>query len=393
MKTGLLVRYGEIALRGGNRHLFESQIIRAIRKNIDDLGDYYIEREQGRCFIYNTQADEVDMERLIERVKPIFGIIGLCPCIVDEEKNMEKLEEMVNYYFDNYQDDIKKDTTFKAETSRADKRFPLNSMEVSAEVGRIVLNKIPNLSVDVHNPDMKVYIEIRNNMYVYSKVIPGVGGLPQGSAGKGVLLLSGGIDSPVAGYLMEKRGVELEGVYFDSPPYTSDRAKEKVVDLAKRLAYFKGHQKLRVIPFTDIQLFLYENVPPEKLTIFLKRAMLMIGEKIAEKIGGYVLVTGDSVGQVASQTLMSINATQVTDLPVIRPLAGMDKQEIVDISREIGTYDISIRPYEDCCTIFVAEHPETKPKRSIIESIESKFIDQLEIMMDKAIEDMEIINI
>lgn len=393
MKRGLLVKYGEIAIRGRNRYIFENQLIKAIRKNIDDLGDYYITKENGRFFVFNKTGD-IDMEKAIERISCIFGIIGLCPCIVGEEKTIEAIEEMVFDYFEENYGNLDKEITFKVETKRADKKFPLLSNDVSILMGEKLINKYPFLKVDIHKPQMKIHIEIRNSVYVYSKIIKGVGGLPQGSSGKGVLLLSGGIDSPVAGYLMEKRGVDLEGVYFHSPPYTSERAKEKVVDLAKRLSHFTGGKRLNIIPFTDIQLYLYDHVPPEKLTLLLKRIMLRIGEKIALKIGGYAIVTGDSVGQVASQTLRSIRAMEsAVILPILRPLAGFDKQEIIDIAQQIGTFDISIRPYEDCCTIFVAKHPETKPKANIIESIEKKILEDLEPMMDDAIEKMEIIDL
>lgn len=393
MKNGLLVKYGEIAMRGKNRGLFEGQLINVMRKNINNLGDYYINKEQGRYFVFNKNGN-ADLEALIERIECIFGIVALCPCVVEDEKTVESIKRTVIAYFEENHAGINKEITFKVVTKRADKKFPLESNEVSSLIGEMLIEKYPFLKVDVHHPEMVIYIEIRNSLYVFSKVIPGTGGLPQGSSGKGVLLLSGGIDSPVAGYLMEKRGVALEGVYFDSPPYTSERAKEKVIDLAKRLSHFTGKKRLHIIPFTEIQLFLYENVPHEKLTLLLKRAMLRTGEKIAEKIDASAIVTGDSVGQVASQTLKGLTAMEsATRLPIIRPLAGFDKQEIVDLARKIGTFDISIRPYEDCCTIFVAKHPETKPKANIIESIESKFLDKLNEMIEKAITETEIIDL
>ena len=260
-------------------------------------------------------------------------------------------------------------------------------------MGEYILDNFENLTVDVHNPDLTVYIELRNDAYIYSKQIKGLGGLPVGSSGKGIVMLSGGIDSPVSAFMMAKRGVEVEGVYFNSPPYTSERAKQKVVDLAERLTEFTGSFKLYVVPFTDLQLYLLESVPHDKLTIFLKRAMTRAACMLGEKDGALAVITGDSVGQVASQTMQGLHAiSAAATMPIIRPLAGLDKQEIVDIARKIGTFDISIRPYEDCCNIFVAKHPETKPKTSVIEKIESR-LDKLDELLNKAVEEAEVIEL
>ncbi|MDL2248321.1 tRNA 4-thiouridine(8) synthase ThiI [Tyzzerella sp. OttesenSCG-928-J15] len=391
MQKGLLVKYGEIAIRGKNRYLFENQLIAAIRKSIDGLDSgHYIEKEQGRFIIYNKNG-ETDVDGLIERVKLVYGVLGVSPCIISKEQEFETIKELALEYFSEHHPNIAEGTTFKVETRRAIKSYPLDSNEVSGRIGEYILENFPQLKVAMKNPDITLRVELRNDAYIYSNTIKGVGGLPAGSSGKGVLLLSGGIDSPVAGYLMEKRGVSLDGVYFHSPPYTSERAKEKVMDLASRLSLFSGGKRLYVMPFTEIQLYLYEHVQAEKLTIMLKRIMMRIGEMMALKNGGLALVMGDSVGQVASQTLRSINAVEsAVSLPVLRPLAGFDKQEIIDLAVEIGTYDISIRPYEDCCTIFVAKHPETKPKASIIESIESRILPDLMPMIEKCIENAEI---
>ena len=391
MEKGLLVKYGEIAIRGKNRFLFENQLIASIRKNIDDLDPgHFIKKEQGRFIIYNKDG-ETDVEGLIERVKVVYGILGVCPCIISKVQDFEIMRGLALDYFRQNYPNLAPGTTFKVLTKRADKKYPMESTEISSKIGEAILEAFPHLKVAMKEPEIVLHVEFRNDAYIYSNIIKGIGGLPAGSSGKGVLLLSGGIDSPVAGFLMEKRGISLDAVYFHSPPYTSERAKEKVIDLAKQLSLFSGGKRLYVFPFTDIQLHLYDHVQAEKMTILLKRTMLHIGEMIAEKNGGLALVTGDSVGQVASQTLRSIHAIDsAVNMPILRPLAGFDKQEIIDISHKIGTYDISIRPYEDCCTIFVAKHPETKPKTSIIENIYNRILPEITPMIEKALEEMEI---
>ena len=391
MEKGLLVKYGEIAIRGKNRYLFENQLIASIRKNIDDLDPgHFIKKEQGRFIIYNKNG-ETDVDGLIERVKIVYGVLGVCPCIISKVQDFEIMRDLALDYFKQTYPFLAPGTTFKVLTKRADKNYPMESTEISAKIGEAILENIPHLKVAMKNPEITLHVEFRNDAYIYSNTIKGIGGLPAGSSGKGILLLSGGIDSPVAGYLMEKRGVSLDALYFHSPPYTSERAKEKVIDLAKRLSLFSGGKKLYVFPFTEIQLHLYEHVQSEKLTLLLKRTMLRIGEMVAEKNGGLALVTGDSIGQVASQTLRSIHAMEsAVSMPILRPLSGLDKQEIIDISHHIGTYDISIRPYEDCCTIFVAKHPETKPKTSIIENIDNRILPEILPMIEKALNEMEV---
>ncbi len=389
MKEVLLVKYGEIAMRGKNRRLIENRLIKIIQKNISSFGNYNVIKEQGR-FIIEGDNDKFDYDNIIPYVINIPGVTAVCLGIRLEDQSIENIRknalEHMKMYFS------KDNFTFKVETKRSDKCYPLDSRQVSADVGGYVLNNMKNSKVDVHNPQVVLMVELRNNAYIYSKLIYGVGGLPIGSSGKALLLMSGGIDSPVAGFLAAKRGTSISAVYFDSPPYTSERAKQKVKDIAERLCVFTGGIKLYIVPFTDVQLYLYENVPEEKITIFLKRAMLKTAEKIAVENNYSALITGDSIGQVASQTLPAINAinSAAKEVVVLRPLLGLDKQEIVDISKKIGTFEISIRPYEDCCTIFVAKHPETKPKKSIIENIELK-LDNLDNLILDAKNNCEII--
>ena len=386
----LIVKYGEIAVRGNNRKFFIERLLRTIRKNLDDIGDFYVVKEQGRLIV-EDRGGELDFDKVIPRILCIMGIIGVSPGVRVRNQELDNLKKVCAEHIRSIGADKYK--TFKIETKRSNKSYPLKSREVSAAVGEYILDEFPNFTVDVHNPELTVYIELRNDAYVYSELIKGLGGLPVGSSGKGIVMLSGGIDSPVSAFMMAKRGVEVEGVYFNSPPYTSERAKQKVVDLAERLTMFTGGFKLYVVPFTDLQLYLLENVPHDKLTIFLKRAMTRVACILGERDGAFAVITGDSVGQVASQTMQGLHAiSAAATMPILRPLAGFDKQEIVDIARKIGTFDISVRPYEDCCTIFVAKHPETKPKTSVIEKIESK-LTELDRYINEAVENAEIIEL
>lgn len=386
----LIVKYGEIAVRGNNRKFFIERLLRAIRKNLDDIGDFYVVKEQGRLIV-EDRGGEMDFDRVIPRILCIMGIIGVSPGVRVKNQDLDNIKKVCAEHVRTI--GAEKYGTFKIETKRSNKSYPLESREVSASVGEYILDEFPHLKVDVHNPELTVYIELRNDAYIYSELIKGLGGLPVGSSGKGIVMLSGGIDSPVSAFLMAKRGVEVEGVYFNSPPYTSERAKQKVVDLAERLTMFTGGFRLYVVPFTDLQLYLLEHVPHDKLTIFLKRAMTKVACILGERDGALAVITGDSVGQVASQTMQGLHAiSAAATMPIIRPLAGFDKQEIVDIARKIGTFDISIRPYEDCCTIFVAKHPETKPKTSVIEKIESK-LTELDRYINEAVEKAEIIEL
>lgn len=393
MKKVLLIKYGEIALRGKNRGLFEKKLIQAIRKNLVDVkGDYYVIKEQGRLILENLDGD-IDYDKVIDKVSKVLGIVAVCPCVKINDNNIEVIQKNVNEYikstYDNY------NFTFKVKAKRSNKNYPLLSNEICAEIGHSILLEFEDkgMSVDVKSPEEVITVELRNDVYIFSKIIDTFGGLPYGSSGNATLLLSGGIDSPVAGFLMAKRGVCITCVYFDSPPYTSVRAKEKVLDLAKVLASFTAEIKLYIIPFTNTQLFIYDSIPPEKTTILMKRIMLKISEMVNEKENGKALITGDAIGQVASQTISAIDAiSSGTNVPILRPLAGMDKNEIIKLARKIGTFDISTRPYEDCCTIFVPEHPEINPKKSIIESFEQKLFDNgIEKLMEEAFTNAEIL--
>lgn len=384
----LLVKYGEIAMRGNNRQLFVKRLVEAIRKNIDSDGSFYVVREQGRLII-ESRGTEINFDTMIPKVNRIFGILGVCPGIKVTDQSIDNLKlSALKFLKEHIKTGAK---TFKVVTKRSDKRYHLTSNEISAEVGGYIFDNFEGLTVDIHNPDTTVFIEIRNDAYIYTDFIEGCGGLPYGSTGSALSLISGGIDSPVATWLMAKRGVEVGGVYFHSPPYTGERAKEKVKDLCSIIAQYTGGFKLHIVRFTEVQLYLLENVPEDKLTIFLKRAMMRTAEKIAKKEHLDGLITGESAGQVASQTMQGINAINaVCTMPVMRPLCGMDKQEIVDKARKIGTFETSILPYEDCCTIFVAKHPETRPKTSVINKIESK-LEGLDELLDKAFNEMEIL--
>lgn len=389
MKKVLLVKYGEIALRGNNRYIFEDNLLNTIKRRLKGNGIKII-KEQGR-FLIESSFGDIDYDSTIPILVKIFGVVGISPCIKTENSSISNIKSIAKKYMEDEFSDTK--LTFKVETKRADKRYPIQSRQVSSIVGEYLIENMENLSVDVHNPDIRLRIEIRNFTYIYSKTIKGCGGLPISSTGKAVLLMSGGIDSPVAGWMIAKRGVEVEGVYFHSPPYTSERAKQKVISLAKIISGYTGKFKLNIVPFTEIQLYLCECTPPEKLTILLKRCMLKIAEKIALKSDAQSLITGDSIGQVASQTMKSIEAVNsAVTIPILRPLCGMDKQEIVDLAIKVGTYETSILPYEDCCTIFVAKHPETKPKKDIIENIEKNMTD-LDKMIDDVMGKIEILDI
>lgn len=386
----MLVKYGEIAMRGDNQFLFINRLIKTIRRNLDPVGDFYVVRDPGRLIV-EDRGGEMDYDAVMAKVMPIFGLVAVCPALRIEDMSIEAIRTEAYQHMKAVYGD--KPMTFKVSARRSNKGFSMGSMEIAADIGEYILEHMPNMKVDVKNPDVTLYVEVRNRIYLYSQIIKTYGGLPYGSSGKGVSLLSGGIDSPVATWMMAKRGVEVEGVYFHSPPYTSEWAKQKVIDLAKRIADFTGEFKLYIVPFTDLQLYLLDNVPHDKLTIHLKRAMMRAAEQIAVKDEAWSLITGESVGQVASQTMQGIYAINaVCNMPVLRPLAGMDKQEIIDIGTKIGTYDISIRPYEDCCTIFVAKHPQIKPRLNVIERIEKKLTDLDQHIAD-AVANAEIIEL
>lgn len=387
MKKAYLLKYGEIAIKGKNRYLFENKLIDHIRYRLHKIGQFSVSKEQGRIFV--EPLEEIDEEDVINVLTKIFGLVGVCPVAVLETDDWDTICETAREYIEEEYED--KHFTFKAEARRSKKDYFMDSNDIVKELGSYLLDHFEGLTVDVHNPQVRVMVEVRNRTYIYSKVIKALGGMPVGSNGKAMLLLSGGIDSPVAGYLVSKRGVELDAVYFHSHPYTTDRAKDKVVDLAKIVAQYSGRIHLHVVPFTEIQLYIYDKCPHEQLTIIMRRYMMKIAQRIAADNGAAALVTGESIGQVASQTLYGLVATDnVCEMPVFRPLIGFDKQEIVDISINIGTYETSILPYEDCCTIFVAKHPVTKPSLKSIERSEEA-LTEIEDMMNRAIEGTEVI--
>lgn len=389
MKKALLIKYGEIALKGKNRGVFERRLMKCINYALKEVGEFKIQKEQGRIFA--DPIGEFDEEKAIEKLQKVFGIVGICPVLVLDTNEFKTIEEVsLDYMKETYTEDV----TFKVECRRSDKKYPMTSMEIACELGAHLLRNMDNLTVDVRKPQVKLWVEIRNQTYIYSQIIKGMGGMPVGSSGKSMLLLSGGIDSPVAGWMVAKRGCELEAVYYHSHPYTSDRAKQKVIDLGKKVAEYTGGMKLHVVPFTEIQLAIYEQCPHDELTIIMRRIMMKMAEAIAIKSGALALVTGESIGQVASQTIQSLTCTNeaVETMPVFRPLVGFDKQDIIDISEKIDTYETSILPYEDCCTIFVAKHPVTKPKLKYIKRSEEKLVGMDE-MIAKALEDTEIIEL
>lgn len=384
MFQAFLIKYGEIGIKGKNRHLFEDALIHQIKYALKPVeGEFLITKEQGRVYI--EAQGPYDYEEALERLQCVFGIVGICPVVLTEDEGLDKLAADVIAYLDSRYPN--KNQTFKVHTRRARKSYPLSSMEVNAILGERILEAFPEMKVDVHYPDIMVNVEIRGKINIYSQVIPGPGGMPVGTNGKGMLLLSGGIDSPVAGYMIAKRGVKIDAVYFHAPPYTSERAKQKVVDLAKIVAKFSGPIYLKVVNFTDIQMYIYEKCPHEELTIIMRRYMMRIAEHFAEETNSLGLITGESIGQVASQTMQSLAATdEVCRFPVYRPLIGFDKQEIIALSEKIGTYETSILPYEDCCTIFVAKHPVTKPSLKVIRRSEQRLRESIEEMVKTAIE-------
>ncbi|NLM10678.1 MAG: tRNA 4-thiouridine(8) synthase ThiI [Clostridiaceae bacterium] len=389
MKTIILVRYEEIFLKGLNKPAFEAKLIKNMKHVLNGLGLVSITKSQSRIYV-EPEDEDYPVDEAIRRLTKVFGIASVSPVHKIEtnfETISEKAVEMTKGIMSRsgYR-------TFKVETKRANKKFPLNSMEVSRELGAVLLRNIPRLKVDVNEPDFIVHVEIRDYTYIYSEIVPGVKGLPVCSNGKATLLLSGGIDSPVAGWMVAKRGVKIEGVHFYSYPYTSEKAKEKVIRLGKILAEYNLGMKLYIVPFTEIQMAINQKCPEEYLTIIMRRFMMKIAERIAEKNGSLGLVTGEAIGQVASQTLESLLVTDsAVTLPVYRPCIGMDKSEVVDISKRIGTYETSILPYEDCCTVFVAKHPVTKPK--LQKTIEYESVLNIEELVQKAIDGTEVMEI
>lgn len=383
-----LIKYGEIGCKGKNRYKFEDALMKQIRIGLHTVeGSFLVSKEHGRIYV-DTEGD-YDYEDAVGALKRVFGIVAICPVVRISEREPEALKKAAVEYMQEVYGD-RDQVTFKVDTRRADKSYPGTSETINADLGEAVLMACPNTKVDVHRPDVMLHIDIRDSIGIYSVSIPGPGGMPIGTNGRAMLLLSGGIDSPVAGYMIAKRGVLIEAVYFHAPPYTSDRAKQKVVDLAKLVSRYAGPVNLHIVNFTEIQMYIYETCPHEELTIIMRRYMMRIAELLAKKTGSMALITGESIGQVASQTVQSLVSTnEVCTMPVFRPLIGFDKQEIIDRSEMIGTYETSIEPYEDCCTIFVAKHPVTKPEPERIRKSEEKLAEKIDTMVKTAVDTAE----
>ena len=388
MFEAFLLKYAEIGVKGKNRYIFEDALVKQIEKALSPVGEFVVSKVSGR--IYATAKGAFEYDEAVEALKCVFGIVGICPLVQIEDNGFEDLTAKVITYLREMYGDSK--LTFKVVARRARKNYPLTSQEINMDLGEKILEEFPNMKVDVHNPDKIIAVEIREKINIYSETIKGAGGMPSGTAGKAMLLHSGGIDSPVAGYMIAKRGVTLEATYFHAPPYTSERAKEKVIDLAKKVAKYAGPIKLNIVNFTDPQLYIYENAPHDELTIIMRRYMMRIAQQLAKESGCLGLITGESIGQVASQTMQSLYTTnEVCTMPVYRPLIAFDKQDIIDIAEKIDTYETSILPYEDCCTIFVAKHPVTKQSLKFILNSEEKIAEGMEELCKKAIESVETI--
>ncbi len=385
MKEIILIKNGEIALKGLNRNTFEDTMIRNIRRRLRHLGSVEIKKAQSTVTI--APLDEFfDMDAASDIVSRIFGVSAYCRAC-EIKKDMDTIQKTVVEYLKN---ELSFAKSFKVLAKRSDKKFPKTSPEICREVGGYILSKFHNLKVDVIDPEVEVYVEVRDKYaYIHSSQIDGAGGIPTGTGGRAMLLISGGIDSPVAGYMMGKRGLELSAIHFASPPYTSDRALQKVKDLLSQVARYTGKIKLYTVNFTEIQEQIRDYIKEEYSTLVMRRFMMRIANKIAQKEGSLALITGESLGQVASQTLPAILTTDaVSSLPVFRPLIGMDKEEIVVISRKIETFDISVQPFEDCCTVFTPKHPKTKPVLSEVVLVEEKI--DVNSLIERAVENTEI---
>ena len=384
MNEVILIKFGELSLKGLNRSSFESVLVKNVRQAVKPLGEAEIKKSQSTMTVRPTDGGSID--GYAEAISRVFGIAALsraCVC----EKDMEVICSTAAEYL---REQLEEVSTFKVETKRSDKTFPLKSPEVSAEVGGYLLSKFHHLTVDVHNPDVVVHVEIRDNSaFIHGRPLPGAGGLPVGTGGRAAIMISGGIDSPVAAWMMAKRGIELTAVHFASPPYTSERAERKVIDLLGKVADWAGVIKLFVVPFTELQEAIRDHCPEELFTVIMRRYMIRIAQRIAESQEALALISGESLGQVASQTLSALCRTDsVATMPVLRPLIGMDKEEIIRISRRIDTFELSILPYEDCCTVFTPRHPRTRPTAELIEEGEAALRENGldEQLMQKAID-------
>ena len=378
MKEVLLCKYGEIVLKGANRAYFEDVLCKELRRRAKRCGEFEISRAQSTVYI-EPQNDFCDMDAMLAEASKVFGIVAIARAAACE-KTVDAISQTAREYLT---DTLRKHKTFKVEAKRSDKRFPLDSIEIAREIGGVCLSRNPHLRVDVREPEVVVKVEVRERAaYVYAGHHKGAGGMPVGTNGKGLLLLSGGIDSPVAGYMMAKRGVKLEAVHFESFPYTSERALSKVLDLAKIVSDYSGDIYVHIVSLTKIQEELVKNCNEDYFTLLLRRYMVAIANKVAKRYNCQALITGESVGQVASQTMQAITVTDaVAEIPVFRPCIGMDKEEIVQISRKIGTFDTSILPYEDCCTVFTPKHPKTKPE------LEKVLVEENKLPFDELVEE------
>lgn len=389
MFKAFLIKYGEIGVKGKNRYLFEDALVSQIAYSLKKVeGEFVVTKENGR--IYVQAKSEFDYDEAVTALQRVFGIVGICPVVQIEDTGFEDLAKAVVDYVDKQYPN--KNFTFKVMARRARKDFPMDSMEINCEIGGRLLDAFESqgMKVDVKNPDIYINIEVRKMIHIYSMELPGPGGMPIGTNGRAMLLLSGGIDSPVAGYMIAKRGVKLSATYFHAPPYTSERAKQKVIDLAKLVARYSGPIELNIVNLTDVQLHIYEQCPHDELTIIMKRYMMKIAQEIANNSKCLGLITGESLGQVSSQTIQSLYViNEVCEMPVFRPAIGMDKQEIIDLAQKIGTYETSIQPFEDCCTIFVAKHPVTKPTSEQIRRSELKLGEKMEELVRTAIDTVE----
>lgn len=407
MKKVILVRYGEIILKGLNRPVFERKLIENIKISLAALGKIEVKKSQARIFIEPGDED-FNFSEAVSILTRVFGIVSVSIVLkissdweeikrhsleLAKEHVQEVLKKRAAACLSNRQKDrlnMQDTAWFKVEAKRGDKSFTMKSPEICSELGGYLLSNIPGLKVDVHEPDFIFYVEVRESAYIYCDILSGSGGLPVGTNGKAALLLSGGIDSPVAGWMMSKRGMEIEAVHFHSYPYTSERARDKVIELARILSRYCLRIKLHIVPFTDIQLEINAKCPEDHLTLIVRRAMMKIAERIAVKSGAQALITGESLGQVASQTVQSLAVTNAAaGLPVFRPLIGMDKNDVVKIARKIGTFETSILPYEDCCTLFVAKHPKIRPRLDIVEKYEKEL--KLEVMIENALNNTELL--
>lgn len=388
MNELILIKLGEIALKGLNRKTFETALMKNIKRRISPLGGFNVKIAQST--IYVTPLNEyIDIDEAEEKIKTVFGIAAYSRA-ARAEKNLEDIQGVAAEYLS---DELSECSTFKVEAKRSDKKFPMKSPEICREVGGYLLEKFPNLRVDVHNPEITVNVEIRDfGAYIHGKAKKGAGGIPVGTGGKAAILISGGIDSPVAAYMLAKRGVELTAVHFASPPYTSERAEQKVQKLLEIVSAYSGRMIMYTVPFTEIQEEIQKKCPEELFTIIMRRFMMQIAQRVAEKNGCAALITGESLGQVASQTISAIACTDdACSMPVFRPLIGMDKEEIITVSRKINTFETSIEPYEDCCTVFTPKHPRTRPVLKFVRLAQDEL--DTEGLIERALADLKVTKI